>query len=495
MLTRILFTLLGILLCPCFAIATEKPNFIIFFVDDLGYGDVGCYGGRIATPNMDRMAREGIRFTSFYAQNVCGPSRAALMTGCYPIRCAEPGNRKNPHTVLHPREITIAELLHERGYVTACLGKWHLAGEGQLDEDEQGRLIYQRINSPIGVGPFPSSLMPNAQGFDEYYGTPLHNGFTRLHEPGRFLTQFRRNGRIMEQDAPLSELTGRYTEQAVRFIETNKDKPFFLYLSHNMPHVVLDASSRFKGQSGLGLYADVVSELDWSLGQVLDCLRRLNLDDRTLVLFTSDNGPWIEGHLEGKGGDDAHYGSAGALRGWKMTTWEGGLRVPAVVRWPGRIPGGTVSDQIVTTLDILPTVVSLAGGTLPGGLMIDGLDMSRYFLGKTDQSPRGTFYYYSLTHLQAVRSGPWKLVLPRPANPPWTSWYGRMIEEVRHPQLYHLQEDVSEQKDVASLNPQVVSDLIQLANDARHDLGDYNRIGRGARFFDEGPRRTDAAQW
>ncbi len=231
------------------------------------------------------------------------------------------------------------------------------------------------------------------------------------------------------------------------------------------------------------------------MGEILRTLKELEIDERTLILYTSDNGPWVEKQLAGKGGLDAHYGSAAPLRGWKMTTWEGGPRVPGIVRWPGHVPAGRVSDQMITTLDVLPTFAGLAGARLPRDLVIDGLDLSEFILGQRDESEREDFLYYSYTYLQAVRVGDWKLVLPRPAKPPWTAWYARMIEAIEAPLLYNLTKDIGEKHDVALQRPEVVKRLMARAEKARHELGDYDRIGSGARFFDDGARRADSKKW
>ncbi|MHC4582398.1 MAG: sulfatase family protein, partial [Planctomycetota bacterium] len=395
-----------------------RPNFIIFFTDDQGYNDVGCFGSPfIRTPNFDRMAAEGMKFTSFYAQPVCGPSRAALMTGCYPIRVAEPGNRKNQHTILHPKEITMAEVLRNAGYATALIGKWHLAGG--------------RSNR------YDPTLMPNAQGFDYFFGTPLHNGFTRTVDHKSFKTQLMRNGQILEDaldQKGMDSLTQLYTKEAIEFIDTNKNRPFFLYLSHNMPHVPLGASRRFRGRSRRGLFGDVIEELDWGAGEILKTLKELNLDDNTLIVFTSDNGPWIEGHI----GD--YGGSAAPLRGWKMSAWEGGPRVPCICRWPGRIPAGRICHEMCTTMDLLPTFARLARARLADDRIIDGRDIWLLLSGAPGaKSPHEAFYFYNYLRLNAVRSGKWKLVLPRPASPPGTGWSGRMIDAVEKTQLHDLE--------------------------------------------------------
>ena len=450
------------------ASSERKPNFIIFFTDDQGYNDVGCFGSPfIRTPNFDRMAREGMKFTNFYAQPVCGPSRAALMTGCYPIRIGEPGNKKNQHTVLHPEEITIAEVLKGAGYATGMVGKWHLAG---------GR-----------TNKYDPNLMPNAQGFDYFFGTPLHNGFTRTVEAKSFKTQLMRNGQILKDaldQEGMDSLTGAYTEEAVEFIRRNKDQPFFLYLAHNMPHVPLGASKAFRGRSRRGLFGDVIEELDWSAGQILKTLKELNLDDNTLIVFTSDNGPWIEDHL----GD--YGGSAAPLRGWKMSAWEGGPRVPCIMRWPGRIPAGRVCHEIATTMDLLPTFAGLAGAKLREDRVIDGRDIFSLMSAEPNaKSPHEAFYFYNYLRLNAVRSGKWKLVPPRPASPPGTGWSGRMIDAVEKTQLYDLEADIEERYDLADQYPQIVARLMKLIDKARADLGDYQTVGGGARFFD-GPRPT-----
>ena len=459
------------------AIAGErrrKPNFILFFTDDQGYNDVGCFGSpKIRTPNFDRMAKEGLRLTSFYAQPVCGPSRAALMTGCYPIRVAEPGNTKGGHTVVHPREITVAEVLKQAGYAAGLVGKWHLAG-GRREA-------------------YPPELMPNAQGFDSFFGTPLHNGFTRTVNARSFKTQWMRDNEVIDDFLDQSEMdlaTQTYTKEAVAFIRKHRDRPFFLYLAHSMPHVPLGASKAFRGRSKRGLYGDVIEELDWSMGEILKTLEALGLDGDTLILFTSDNGPWIEKQI----GDYA--GSADPLRGSKMMTWDGGPRVPCIVRWPGKVPAGKVSGELVTTMDVLPTFAKLAGAQPPADRILDGRDAWPILSGEAGaRSPHEAYFFYCYTHLQAVRSGKWKLVVPRPARPPWCSWSARMVDAVEELSLYDLDADVAETRNVAAQHPDVVKRLTALIEKARDDLGDYDRIGTGARFFDPGPKRPDMDRW
>lgn len=474
----------AILIAPTVYAKGSRPNLIIILADDMGYGDVSCQGAPlIRTPNIDRMAGQGMRFTDFYVHPVCGVTRAALMTGSYAMRVAEVGNRKHGHPFLHPEEVTIAEVLKDAGYATALVGKWHLAGGGG------------RERGP-GTGPYPAELMPNAQGFDYFFGTPAHNGVTRELDLERWKTVLMRDDEVIAEPVDMDTLTKRYAEEAVRWIHEHKDRPFFLYLAHNMPHVVLGASERFRGASDGGLYGDVVEEVDWSVGRVLEAVREAGMDEKTLVVFTSDNGPWIEDHLKGEGGTDAHYGSAGPLRGAKMMTWEGGVRVPFVARWPGRIPAGATTDQPATIMDLLPTFAALAGGETPGDRVIDGRDIRPLLFGEADaRSPHEAIYYYSFVHLQAVRSGRWKLVLPRPAGPRWTSWSARMIDAVGEIELYDLERDPGETRNVAGRHPLVVERLLVLIEKGRGEIGDYNRVGRGARFFEDGERRPESRQW
>lgn len=462
----------------------SRPNIIVIFTDDQGYNDLGCFGSeKIKTPNIDRMAAEGMKFTSFYAQAVCGPSRAALMTGCYPIRVAEPGNKKNQHTIVHPQEITIAEVMKGAGYATGCIGKWHL---GQKSKGGNG---------------WDPATMPNGQGFDYYYGTPLFNGFTVYVDDTKFRSPILRNQEVVTQSVETwDNITADYTKEAIAFIRQNKAKPFFLYLAHNMPHVPVGASKRFKGKSEYGPYGDTIEEIDWSTGEILKTLKAEGLDENTLVVFTSDNGPWIETTRGMRPGiapfiPADHSGLADPLRGFKMLTWEGGLRVPCVMRWPGKIPAGKTTDKIAATIDLLPTFAKLGGAKLAGDRKLDGVDVSAIW---TDPSanPRSEMRYYSYTHLQALRTDRWKLVLPRPAHPQWVGWSGRFVNNaVTKPELYDLKKDLGEAKDVAAANPEVVADLLKRVAAAREDAGDYNLIGKGARFFDDAPKRPEIRKW
>jgi arylsulfatase len=281
----------------------------------------------------------------------------------------------------------------------------------------------------------------------------------------------------------MDELTTMYTQEALQFIESRKARPFFLLLSHNMPHVPLGVSDKFRGKSQAGLYGDVIEELDWSLGQVMNKLKTLGLDKNTFVVFLSDNGPWIEDII----GD--HAGHADPLRGAKMKSWEGGPRVPCIMHWPGTIPAGTTSDQITTAMDLLPTFAALAGAALPSDRTIDGKNILPLLTGQTGQSPHDVYFYYCYTHLHGVRDNRWKLVLPRPAKPKWMSWWARMIDEVAEVQLFDLKNDIGETTNVADNHPQIVKRLMTAIENARLEYGDGGRLGKGARFFDPQPKR------
>jgi len=447
--------------------ANERPpNFVVIFSDDQGYQDVGCFGSPdIRTPRLDAMAASGMKFTDFYAQPICGPSRAALMTGCYPLRVAERGNIKQIHPILHSDEITVAEVLKTKGYASACFGKWDLAKHSQTE--------------------FYPDLLPTHQGFDYFFGTPTSNDK---------IADLYRNDKLMEPKTDMSTLTRRYTDEAIGFMRKHKDQPFFVYLPHTMPHTRLDASEQFKGKSKRGLYGDVIEELDFNVGRILDELEKLNLANNTYVLFTSDNGPWLiknKDHADGQLPRD-HGGSAGPLRSGKVSTFEGGVRVPTILWGPGRVPAATTCDTIASTLDILPTFAHLAGATVPKDRVIDGDSIHRLFHGDFASADADrAFYYYLRVHLQAVRQGKWKLHLPRTAQPEGTAPFQRNnhiapADRVgfETPFLVDLDSDIGETTNVATENPEVVTKLLALAESMREDLGDFDRVGRNMRFFD-----------
>ena len=444
----------------------DRPNFVVIFTDDQGYADIGCFGSRdIRTPRLDAMARQGMKFTSFYAQPVCGPSRAALMTGCYPMRVAERGHVKQVHPILHSDEITIAEVLKTRGYATGCFGKWDLAKHAQTG--------------------FFMDLFPTRQGFDYFYGTPTSNDR---------VAHLYRNEKLIEPNSNMATLTRRYTDEAIAFIKKHRKQPFFAYLPHTMPHTRLDASLQFKGKSKRGLYGDVIEEIDFNVGRILDALEELKLSGNTYVLFTSDNGPWLiknkklaDGRLPGD-----HGGSAGPLRSGKVSTFEGGVRVPTILWGPGRVPAGKTCDTIATTMDLMPTFAALAGTHPPADRVIDGEDIRHLFHGNfAKANPDKAYYYYLRVHLQAVRQGKWKLHLPREKEPIGAAPFSRNAHIApadrigfAKPFLVDLEKDLGETTDVSAQNPKVVRRLLALAEGMRNDLGDYDRVGKNMRFFD-----------
>jgi len=448
----------------------QAPNFIIIFTDDQGYNDLGCFGSAlIKTPNIDRMAAEGVKLTSFYVgAPICAPSRAALLTGCYSQRVNEAVDPKEYHTILHGDEVTIAEVLKDAGYVTKAIGKWHLAGSGRqaIGRRERGGEYFMR----------DASLMPLAQGFDSYFGIPYSNDM----DPSVLM----RDNDFIEAPVNQAGITTRYTDEALRFIKENKDRPFFLYLAHNMPHTPLYPGEKFEGKSAYGLYGDCVEEIDWNVERILQALKELGLDEKTMVVYTSDNGPWNEGGKRTPENPKSRFqcGMATPLRGYKMTTWDGGVRVPCVVRWPGKIKAGSVIDEIVTTMDFMPTLARLAGTSEPKDRIIDGKDIMPLLSGKETASPHEAYYFYKYSHLHGVRSGQWKLVLPREARPKDLEWYARLQEEVKEVSLYNLKDDIGEARNVAAEHPEVVERLMKLIEKARKDLGDKGLKGAGSRF-------------
>ncbi len=457
--------------------AAKRPNFIIVLADDQGYGDLGVFGATdFKTPRIDRMAREGMRFTDFYAQTVCGPSRTALLTGSYPIRVAEYGNEKNSFPYVHEQEILLPRVLQEAGYATGMIGK--------VD-------ITQRRRG------FKPELNPVRRGFDYWFGVVGANDSGEVH-------WVYRNEERIQESAGVNDLTRRYTDEALNFIRSNKDKPFFLYIAHTMPHVVLGVTEPFKGRSERGLYGDVIEELDASTGEIVDLLGDLGLDRNTIVVYTSDNGPWSNHSLpQYTGAITEHAGSCGPLRGAKGTTWEGGIRVPTVMWGPEYIPAGTETSEVATTMDLLPTFIEMAGAKLPTDRTLDGRDIAPIMLGEPGaKSPHEAFYYYRETRLDAVRSDKWKLVFPRPSldESDWLlSRGGAFLGEYREPvgvlSLYNLEADIGETTDIADQYPEVVQRLTALADQARSELGDYNRLGTGVRFFEEGPKWPRRQQW
>jgi arylsulfatase A-like enzyme len=447
--TKLFICIVAIVLIASDAFSQDKPNFVIIFADDMGYGDASCYGHpTIMTPHIDRMAEEGMRMTQFYvASSVCSPSRASLLTGRLPNRCSVTGVLFPRHETGLPKdEITIARMLKQEGYATACIGKWHLGHK--------------------------SGYLPTDHGFDQYYGIPYSNdmyidpeaplaedillreGVTieeiRANEYYRHNPKYvplMRQEEVIEFPADQSTLTRRYTEEAVAFIQSHRNESFFLYLAHTMPHTPLYVSDDFRNTSLRGLYGDVIEELDWSVGRILSTLRDAGLDSKTLVIFSSDNGPWLIKKL--------HGGSTGPLHGGKFTSWEGGQREPGIFWWPGTVPEGSVNTGLSGTLDILPTILDFAGSKLPDDRIMDGYSL-REMLTDQAQSPRKAFFYYKGKNLQAIRSGPWK------AHYRTTNEFGKNPVEHDPPLLFNLEEDPGEKYDVANENPEILEAIQKL---------------------------------
>jgi arylsulfatase A len=417
--------------------ADRPPNFVLILADDLGYGDIGPFGSQVNhTPNLDRMAREGMKLTSFYAAPVCTPSRAQIITGCYAKRVGLPAVIfPRSETGLNPAEHTIAELLKARGYATSCIGKWHLGDH--------------------------RDFLPTRHGFDEYFGIPYSNDMGRGRNPKpedkRPPLPLVRNEAVIETLEPQDQnrITERYTEEAVKFLRGHRDQPFFLYLPHTAVHTPLHPGERLRGTT-YSPFGDWVAELDWSVGRVLDTVRELKLEENTLVIFTSDNGPWL---VQGTNG-----GVAGPLRGGKGSTFEGGVREPTLAWWPGRIRAGSSCNAVAANFDFLPTFVKLAGGTLPRDRRIDGKDISPLLLGDTQKSPHEAFYYFTGNKLQAVRAGPWKLaIVPRAGEKPDDG-------STFKPLLYNLETEIGERTDLAAKHPAVVRRLQKLVAKMETDL-------------------------
>ncbi len=435
------------------------PNFVIVYADDLGYGDLGCFGATgWTTPHLDRLAKEGRRFTDFYvAQAVCSASRTALLTGCYPNRVGILGALGPASKIgISPREKTLAEVLKPRGYATAIYGKWHLGHHPQF--------------------------LPTNHGFDDYFGLPYSNDMWPKHPEAKKPyppLPLIEGLKTVATDPDQTKLTTWYTERAVKFIDDNRDRPFFLYVAHSMPHVPLFVSEKYTGKSKQGLYGDVIQEIDWSVGQILDALRKHKLDERTLVIFASDNGPWLSY------GD--HAGTTGGLREGKGTSFEGGVRVPCVMRFPGRIPSGSVCREPAMTIDLLPTIAGYAGAKLPE-LKIDGKDISALLEGRPGaKSPHEAYFFWWDRELQAVRSGKWKLHFPHAYRTLAGAPGGKGGKPAKYIQsktplaLFDLENDRGETPDVAAKHPDVVKRLQKLADAARQDLGDSATKGAGVR--------------
>ena len=464
-----------VLLAPSAVASAEpakKPNVVIIFVDDLGYADIGPFGAtQQKTPHLDRMAAEGMKLTSFYAAPVCSVSRAQMLTGCYGVRVSVPGVYfpAGPQG-LNPKEVTLAERLKDLGYATQCVGKWHLGDQPEF--------------------------LPTRQGFDHYLGIPYSNDMQKKSkETGERVVPLLRDDKVEEllTDEKQSRIVERYTEEAVKFITANKDRPFFLYLPHTAVHTPIHAGETFRGKSANGRFGDWVEEVDGSVGRVLDTLRELKLAENTLVVFTSDNGPWLV-----KGADG---GSAKPLRGGKGSTWEGGVRVPTVAWWPGKIAPNSTRDVVAGTIDLLPTCVAVAGGTVPAEPVIDGRDLSPVLFGTSTESPREAHYYFSGYNLQAVRQGRWKLAIA-----PQADAADKTTAEASktNPRLYDLDADIGETTNLADKHPAVVEKLTKLAAATNDEIGGQKPKSRRPAGvaanpqplypIDEAPKAKDARQ-
>lgn len=441
------------LACTLHLFAEEKkPNILLIFTDDLGYGDLGCYGGKkVLTPEIDRLASEGMRLTDFIIPaNVCGPSRAALLTGRYPMRCGHPVARssvipKYDNYGIAPEEITIPELLKTAGYRSLLVGKWHLGFEVE------------------GSHPLDA-------GFDEHFGIGS-NYATTIPETHRLY----RGKTIVKENAKFLEITKAYTDEVVKFIGQKREEPFFIMMSHHIPHTPILPSQEFKGHTKKGIYGDFIYELDHSTGRIMKALKENGLDENTLVVFTSDNGP-------------AKNGSSGALSGGKYVTMEGGHRVPAIFRWPNKISKGTVSKTTATSMDLLPLFCDLAGIEAPSDRKIDGKNIVKILREQSKESPHDFLYYYNGINLQAVRQGDWKLHLPRSIQdqPFWAKKAGgnkkKIHLNVTVPMLFNLSSDVAEKKNVADQNPEILASLLKEADRVRKELGDLNVTGNDQRI-------------
>ena len=466
-LRRLIFTLLLAALAqivPLRAADVTKPNFILINIDDLGYADIEPFGSKLnRTPNLNRLAAEGMKLTSFYGAPVCSPSRSSLMTGCYPKRVGIPnvlfpGNA----TGISAAERTVAELLKARGYATTCVGKWHLGDQPEFLPTRHG------FDQYFGL-PYSNDMGPAADGVKSSLGDPLPQNPKANQPPLPLL----RNETVLQRVLAMDQTTlvTRYTEEAVKFIRAQKDGPFFLYLPHSAVHFPLYPGKAFQGKSKNGNYGDWVEEVDWSVGQVMDLVRELKLDSKTLVLFTSDNG-------------GTPRAVNAPLRGFKASTWEGGMREPTIAWWPGKVPAGATSDAIASMMDVLPTFVKLAGGEVPGDRKIDGVDLWPVLSGQRQDSGREAFYFFRGNVLEAVRSGPWKLHLVARGAVGSKGKQAKVKENApaseQPPILNNLDTDIGETKNVAAANPDVVARLQALAAKMDADLG-TEKLGPGCR--------------
>lgn len=451
LLLKVKLFIVGVLLATVASVSAAQPNIILIFVDDLGYGDLGCYGGPMATPTLDRMAEQGLRSTDcLVAANVCGPSRAALMTGRYPMRMGHPISRHNTvkyaNYGIAPEEVTMAELLQSAGYYTKMVGKWHL-------------------------GFHVEGAHPLDAGFDDYLG--LHSNYQPQVEDA---TTLYRNREVEAADIAFEKVTNRYTDEVVQFIKKDHQQPFFIYFAHHIAHSPIAPSAPFQGASKIkgrqGNYADFVLELDASVARVQAAVEEAGIAEDTLIVFLSDNGP-------------AKDGSAKPLSGGKYVTTEGGHRVPSIFYWPGHIPAGQVSDAMISSMDLLPTFAGLAGAELPQGVTLDGKDIIDLLMGETQESPHTYFYYYNGVHLQAVRNEKWKLHFPRTPKeqPYWAKKDSgqRIYTTLKQPLLFSMDTDASEKQDVYAQHPELVVELAKAAERAREELGDLDRIGTDQR--------------
>ncbi|WP_373331174.1 sulfatase family protein [Salmonirosea aquatica] len=446
-----LFLCLGTFLAFRFSPADRPPNVVLVYIDDLGFGDLGRTGAvGYTTPNFDDMASKGMFLSQYYTpQAVCTASRAGLLTGCYPNRLGFAGaTDHSAKTGINAEEETIAELLKAKGYATAAFGKWHLG--------------------------FQKQFLPPHHGFDEYFGIPYSNDMWPNHPVNKNYyppLPLIEGDEVVATNPDQSQFTTWFTERTINFIKKNKDKPFFAYLAHPMPHVPLFVSDKFKGKSQQGLYGDVIMELDWSIGQIRKTLRELKLDGNTLLIVTSDNGPWLS--------YGNHAGSAGGFREGKGTTFEGGHRVPCIVEWTGVVPAGVVSNNLAAGMDMLPTIVEATGASLPKK-KIDGVSLLANLKGNLSVKPRETFlFYYRRNNLEAVRHGDWKLVFPHPGRtnegfkPGKDGQPGGGNENFNHQGgLYDLRRDPGERYNVQFDFPEVTAELMKIADEARKDLGD-----------------------